>query len=205
MPSPLLGVWELVSDARDGLRIFVEGHNATIFMRQDGRHRGFITSYSVQGNRAEADILVDTATTAPSTGAFEFQRDGGSLTLHALTPGAVAPAGQVDVWRKMSDAVMTSPYAGVWQLISETDQSVTVRTDTYWATVAIRGDFRRGIGGTYTVEGNHVSHAILFDTAADAPPQIDIEFHFEGDIFVAKRLAGTLSTPAGHVDRWRKI
>ena len=205
MPSPLLGVWELVSDTHRGFRIFTEGHNAGIYIRSQDRRRGFIASYSLQGNRLEADILVDTATTAPPRGVLEFQRDGDNLTLHVLTRGAVAPAGQVDVWRKMSDAVMTSPYAGVWQLISETDQSITVRTDTYWATVAIRGDFRRGIGGTYTVEGNRMSHAILFDTAADAPPQIDIEFDLEGDIFVAKRLAGTLSTPAGHVDRWRKI
>ena len=137
MPSPLLGVWELVSDTGNGLRIFVEGHNATILIRQADRRRGFISSYSVQGNRAEANILVDTATTAPSTGVFEFQRDGDTLTLHALTPGAVAPAGHIDVWRKMSDAVMTSPYAGVWQLISETDQSMNVRTDMYWATVAM--------------------------------------------------------------------
>jgi hypothetical protein len=109
------------------------------------------------------------------------------------------------VWRKVSDLQMASPLAGVWQLISERDQSLNVRTDTYWVTVAVRGDLRRGIGGTYTVEGNHVSHKVLFDTAANAPPQIDLDFQLDGETLIAKRLTGSISLPSGYADHWRKI
>lgn len=197
MPSPLMGVWELISDTDNGIRIFTETHNATIFMRQNNRRRGFISVYTVEDHRVEATFLLDTATTVPTSGALEFQRDEDTLTLHALTPGAATPAGHIDVWHKVSDLTMTSPFAGVWQLLSETNAGLNVRTDTYWAAVIEREGSRRGFAGTYTVDDNHVRHTILFDTATNASPQLDLEFQLEEGTLIVKRLA--------RVERWRKI
>ncbi len=205
MTSPLLGVWELVSDKDKGLRIFVEGNNATVIIRGADRRRGFISVYSVQGNRMEANILIDTATTAPPTGTLEFERDGDTLTLHALTPGAIAAAGQVDVWRKVSDLQMTSPVAGVWQLISETDHAIAVRTDTHWAIVSVRDDLCLGWGGSHTTEGNHTRHTVPFATLPDASSQFDVALQREEETLTVSRLTGSTGRPVGHVDQWRKI
>jgi hypothetical protein len=203
MPSPIAGVWELVSNTEKALWIFGETHHGAVFEREQGR-RGLTATYTVEDNRTHSSILVDTAPNFRTTGAFEFQCGAHALTTTLIDPGTVSPAGHVDHWRKVSDFTRTSPHAGVWQLLSDTDQGLNVRTDTHWVTVVHRGDFRRGFAGTYTVEGNCLHHAILFDTDPNAPSHIDLEFELEGDINHVKIIAGS-TRRAGALDQWRKI
>jgi hypothetical protein len=204
MASPLVGVWELTSDTEKAIHVYTETHAGAVFERTSTR-RGMVSTCTVEGNRVHHAILVDTAIDANPQIITECQIDGDTMTSILVTGGTVSPAGHVDRWRKIAEVTMTSPHAGVWQLISETDTVLNVRTDTHWITVAHRGDIRRGFGGTYTVEGNRVRNTILVDTALNAASQVDYEAQIEGEIMTVKRVAGTISTPTGHTDQWRKI
>jgi hypothetical protein len=93
MTSPLIGVWELVSDNTTGFQIFTETHFGACLKRQNGR--GFIGTYTVENHHLQETILVDTASDASQTGALAFELDGDILTTTLLTPGTITPAGGV--------------------------------------------------------------------------------------------------------------
>lgn len=202
MASPLLGVWELISDDEKALLIFTEKHLGGIFQRTQGR-RGFIASYTVMGNRFHATALADSSPTAPPEGNLEFQVEDNVMTWKFVTRGEISPSGHVDKFRKIADLTMTSPFAGVWQLVSETDKSLVIRTDTHWLT--IRSSLQRGLAGTTSVTGSHVRDTVILHTALNSPVLLEFECHREGDTFTVKRMTESAVVPVGHTDQWRKI
>jgi hypothetical protein len=204
MALPLVGVWELMSDEEKAIRIYTETHAGAVFERTNTR-RGMVSTYTVNGNRIHHNMLIDTATDASPQTVMEFQIDEDIMISTLVTGGTVSPVGHVDRWRKIAEVTMISPFAGVWELISETDQSINVRTDTYFVTIAARRDIRRGLAGTFTVQGNRLNNEIAVDTALNAASQVAFEGQIEGETLLAKRLGGSVSLPPGHVDRWRKI
>jgi len=100
---------------------------------------------------------------------------------------------------------MASPFAGVWELVSETEKSISILTDTHFCAVGERTNTRRGIAGTYTIEGNRARYTIAVDTATNAPPQFELEFQRDGETLTSTLISGHSVLPAGHVDVWRKI
>ena len=100
MASPLVGVWELVSDDEKAIRIYTETHTCAVYERTNTR-RGFASTYTIDGNRLHHNILVDTATNANQQAVLEFQIDGNSMTMTLITGGTVSPVGHVDRWRKI--------------------------------------------------------------------------------------------------------
>ena len=100
MASPLVGVWELVSDDEKAIRIFTETHACAVYERTNTR-RGMASTYTVDGNRLRFNHLVDTATNANPQGEAEFQIEGETMTWTLLTAGTVSPVGHVDRWRKI--------------------------------------------------------------------------------------------------------
>jgi hypothetical protein len=100
MASPLVGVWELVSDDEKAILIFTETHLSGVFERTNTR-RGIASTYTIDGNRLRVNRLVDTATNVNPQGEIEFQIEGETMTWTLLTPGTVSPVGHVDVWRKI--------------------------------------------------------------------------------------------------------
>jgi hypothetical protein len=102
MPSPITGVWELVSDTDKALWIFTETHFGYVSERQQGR-RGFAGTYSTEGHRLHITRLVSTPTDASTILTLEFQRDGDTLTTRILDTGRMLPVGHIDTYRKVSD------------------------------------------------------------------------------------------------------
>lgn len=205
MTSPLLGVWELASDNDKGIYIFTETHFGAFVKLSTGAQRAFIGSHTINNNRVDETMIASSEPNAPLTGALTAEVDGDTLTMTLINPGRTAAAGRVFIWRKLSDLHMTSPFAGVWQLISNTDTGVTVRTDTHLVHVVNREIITRGFAATYTTHGNRVTHTVLMDTSANAAPQFDIDLKREGDTLTVNRISGTIAIPTGHIDCWRKI
>jgi hypothetical protein len=204
MASPLVGVWELVSETNKSLWIFTETYHAGAIVRQ-GVRQGIAGPYTLEGTHFHSALFISVVADVTTTDQ-DIHREGDLFTTKMLTPGTLVPTGQEFVYCKISDVAMTSPFAGVWQLVSETDKAIITFTDTHWVTVVNRGDFRRGFGGTHTVEGNRVNNTILLDTATNTPSRFDVECHREGDILIIKRLAETTNRmPSGYTDQWRKI
>ncbi len=100
MASPLVGVWELVSDDEKGLGVYTETHLFAVVERTTIR-RGIASTYTFDGNRVRLNLLVDTATNASRQIEYEVQIEGDTATLTYLTSGTVIPAGHVERWRKI--------------------------------------------------------------------------------------------------------
>ena len=99
MASPLVGVWELISDDEKAIFICTETHMCVVVERTNSR-RGFAGTYTVDGNRIHPSILVDTAIDADPP-VQEFQIDGDIMTLTFITAGTVSPVGHVDKFRRI--------------------------------------------------------------------------------------------------------
>ncbi len=100
MASPLVGVWELISDDEKAIRIFTETHCCVVYERTNTR-RGIASTYTVDGNRIRYDILVDTTTDANLQTTVEFRIDGDIMTHTLVTGGTVSPVGHVDYFRRI--------------------------------------------------------------------------------------------------------
>lgn len=72
MASPLIGVWELISDDDKGLAVYTETHLLVVLERTTSR-RGMASTYTVDGSRVRLHSLVDTATNASPQAEYEFQ------------------------------------------------------------------------------------------------------------------------------------
>lgn len=204
MPSPIAGVWELVSDTEKAFAVTTETHQSVVFERTQVR-RGIIATYTLEGNRVQSTLLVDTAVNAPPSAALEFQRDGDTITTTLATPGRVSPAGHIDRWRKLADSTMTSSLAGVWELVSDTEKAISIVTDTHFCAVIERTNVRRGIAGTYTITGTRIRYHLAVDTAVNAPAQLEADYRLDGKTMTLTLISGGTVSPTGHVDRWRKI
>ena len=95
MPSPLKGVWELVSDDEGKvLWMFSDTHFGYVSTRLGGR--GYIGTYITEGNHLHMTRMLSTPTNPVTTLTVEFQRDGDTLTIKVIDEGAIVNVGHVD-------------------------------------------------------------------------------------------------------------
>jgi hypothetical protein len=102
---------------------------------------------------------------------------------------------------------------GVWDLMADTSsqwpsqKGFLIFEETKIIAVIERNEeIRRGIEGTYSVEGNRIMMTeLLVDTAPEQGALGDIEFEIDGDILTIKWLSThqTRQTP-NHVDTFRR-
>jgi hypothetical protein len=102
---------------------------------------------------------------------------------------------------------------GVWDLIADASSQwpsqkgfLNVNETTLVAVIERNEGIRRGVEGTYSVEGHRIMMTeLLVDTAPERGALDDIEFEIEGDILTIKWLFTnqTRQTPH-HIDQFRR-
>ena len=102
MPSPIMGVWELVSDSDKALWLFTEDYFSYISNRQESR-LGHAGAYQIEGNHLQLTRILSTPTNSVTELTMEFQRDGDLLTVRLLTDGNALPVGHRDTYRRIGE------------------------------------------------------------------------------------------------------
>lgn len=100
-------------------------------------------------------------------------------------------------WDLMADASSQWPSQKGFLIFKETKVSAIIERNE---------DIRRGIEGTYSVEGNRIIVTeLLIDTAPEQGALGELEFEIEGDTLTIKWL-GTNQTcqRSGHVDKFQR-
>jgi len=100
MTSSLVGVWERVSDDRKALGVYTETH-LFVLSEQTTTRNGFAATYTFDGKRVRANVLIATDTNTNRQIEYEVQFEGDIVTVTLFTPGTDSPTGDISKWRKI--------------------------------------------------------------------------------------------------------
>lgn len=100
MTSSLIGVWERVSDDVKALGVYTETH-LFVLREQTSARNGFAATYTFDGKRVCANVLIATDTNANRQIEYEVQIEGDTATVTLFTPGTDTPTGDSSKWRKV--------------------------------------------------------------------------------------------------------
>lgn len=100
MTSSLVGVWERISDDGKALGVYTETH-LFVVSEQTTAGNGFVATYTFDGKRVRANVLIATDTNTNRQIEYELKIEGDTATITLFTPGTNTPTGDSSKWRKI--------------------------------------------------------------------------------------------------------
>ena len=166
----IVGAWELVSDSRVAIAIFIGSHYAFVGAPKDRRRSdgnqatpdealealnacpALAGTYTVSGSRITQIRVANTRPNLSGRPAVvDYTIDGDTLTSTGVSGGAAAP-GAVNTWRRLPDGGAGSPLIGAWEMVDDTEQGVIIFTGTHHAVVRMHKERDLPKGEQYTPE-----------------------------------------------------
>lgn len=103
MTSSLIGVWKRIADEGKAFGVYTKTH-LFVVSEQTANPNGFAATYTFDGTRIRAEVLVATDNTPNRRIEYEVQIEGDIATITSYAPDTDTPIGASSRWRKIEEA-----------------------------------------------------------------------------------------------------
>ena len=169
--NPLIGAWERVSDASEGILIYTGSHYAAVMASKERKRpaadqvssvealeslltcQALAGTYSISGSTITHIRLANARENYSDRPAvFDYNIDGDTLTHTTVGGSASMNPGASLTYRRISDSGIDGPPVGAWELVDDIEQGVFVFTGTHYAVVRKHKERDLPKGAEYTPE-----------------------------------------------------